>query len=196
MSRVSLRRLARCGGTTTTRSSNWWPSGWRSRKGRITAKRLLPAARPAGYEGSARNLRRLVAARKALWRNDNHRGRRPAVWSPGEHLVIDWGVLGALHVFWAVRAWSRVRFVRFALDERRRAWRSRRALVQALAQLAGRVLPAVEVDSIIRRCDELTRAEANRIWTQHQRAPSTLPFRDYAAMTLKFWETAKARDRR
>ncbi len=87
-------------------------------KGRITAKRLLPAARAAGYEGSARNFRRLVSTRKALWRNDNHRGRRPAVWSPGEHLVIDWGVLGGLHVFCAVLAWSRVRFVRFARDER------------------------------------------------------------------------------
>ena len=87
-------------------------------KGRITAKRLLPTARVAGYEGSARNLRRLVAERKALWRNDNHRGRRPAVWSPGEHLVIDWGVLGGLHVFCAVLAWCRVRFVRFAHDER------------------------------------------------------------------------------
>jgi transposase len=87
-------------------------------KGRISAKRLLPAARAAGYQGSARNFRRLVAARKALWRKDNHRGRRPAVWSPGEHLVIDWGVLGGLHVFCAVLAWSRVRFVRFADNER------------------------------------------------------------------------------
>jgi transposase len=87
-------------------------------KGRITAKRLLPAARAAGYEGSARNFRRLVAARKTLWRNDNRRGRRPAVWSPGEHLVIDWGVLGGLHVFCAVLAWCRVRFVRFADNER------------------------------------------------------------------------------
>jgi len=87
-------------------------------KGRITAKRLLPAARAAGYEGSARNFRRLVSARKTLWRNDNHRGRRPAVWSPGEHLVIDWGVLGGLHVFCAVLAWCRVRFVRFADNER------------------------------------------------------------------------------
>jgi transposase len=87
-------------------------------RGRISAKRLLPAARAAGYVGSPRNFRRLVAARKALWRNDNHRGRRPAVWSPGEHLVIDWGVLGGLHVFCAVLAWCRVRFVRFAADER------------------------------------------------------------------------------
>jgi hypothetical protein len=91
-------------------------------KGKITAKRLLPAARAASYEGSARNFRRLVAARKALWRKDNHRGRRPAVWSPGEHLVIDWGVLGGLHVFCAVLAWCRVRFVRFALDERAESW--------------------------------------------------------------------------
>jgi hypothetical protein len=86
--------------------------------GRISAKRLLPAARAEGYEGSARNFRRLVAEQKALWRKDNHRGRRPAVWSPGEHLVIDWGVLFGLHVFCAVLAWSRFRFVRFAEDER------------------------------------------------------------------------------
>jgi transposase len=85
---------------------------------RISAKRLLPAARAAGYGGSDRNFRRLVAEQKRLWRRDHHRGRRPAVWSPGEHLVIDWGTLGGLHVFCAVLAWSRFRFVRFAHDER------------------------------------------------------------------------------
>jgi hypothetical protein len=89
--------------------------------GRITAKRLLPVAQAAGYAGSARNFRRLVAEQKALWRRENHRGRRPAVWSPGEHLVVDWGSMpgvGGLHVFCAVLAWCRIRFVRFALDER------------------------------------------------------------------------------
>jgi transposase len=86
--------------------------------GRISAKRLLPVAQAAGYTGSARNFRRLVSEQKALWRRDNPRGRRPAVWSPGQHLVIDWGVLGGLHVFCAVLAWSRVRFVRFADNER------------------------------------------------------------------------------
>jgi transposase len=86
--------------------------------GRISAKRLLPAARAAGYGGSDRNFRRLVAERKQAWRREHHRGRRPAVWSPGEHLVIDWGTLGGLHVFCAVLAWSRFRFVRFAADER------------------------------------------------------------------------------
>ena len=85
---------------------------------RISAKRLLPAARAAGYAGSPRNFRRLVAAQKQVWRRDHHRGRRPAVWSPGEHLVIDWGSEGGLHVFCAVLAWCRVRFVRFARDER------------------------------------------------------------------------------
>jgi transposase len=89
-----------------------------SSKGRISAKRLLPAARTAGYDGSARNFRRLVATQKALWRRGNHRGRRPAVWTPGDTLVIDWGVLGGVHVFCAVLAWSRVRFVRFADNER------------------------------------------------------------------------------
>ena len=85
---------------------------------RISAKRLLPAARAAGYAGSPRNFRRLVAAQKQAWRADHHRGRRPAVWSPGEHLVIDWGAEDGLHVFCAVLAWCRVRFVRFAADER------------------------------------------------------------------------------
>jgi hypothetical protein len=72
--------------------------------GRISAKRLLPAARAAGYAGSDRNFRRLVAEQKALWRREHHRGRRPAVWSPGEHLVIGWGAQGGLHVFCAVLA--------------------------------------------------------------------------------------------
>jgi hypothetical protein len=40
------------------------------------------------------------------------------VWSPGEYLVIDWGSEGGLHVFCAVLAWCRFRFVRFAADER------------------------------------------------------------------------------
>jgi transposase len=87
-------------------------------QGRISAKRLLPAARTAGYAGSARNFRRLVAAQKALWRKGHHRGRRPAVWTPGDTLVIDWGVLDGVHVFCAVLAWSRVRFVRFGDNER------------------------------------------------------------------------------
>ena len=86
-------------------------------KGRISAKRLLPAARTAGFTGSARNFRRLVADAKADYRRQNSRGRRPGVWSPGEHLLIDWGVSDGLHVFCAVLGWSRVRFVRFATNE-------------------------------------------------------------------------------
>jgi transposase len=86
--------------------------------GRISAKRLLPEARTAGYAGSARNFRRVVAKAKSDWRREHHRGRRPAVWSPGDTLVIDWGSEGGLHVFCAVLAWSRWRFVRFAADEK------------------------------------------------------------------------------
>jgi transposase len=108
-------------------------------KARISAKRLLPAARTAGYTGSARNFRRLVATQKAGWRTENHRGRRPAVWTPGQHLVIDWGVLGALHVFCAVLAWSRVRFVRFADNER--AETTLGLLAECFEQLGG--VPAV-----------------------------------------------------
>ena len=89
----------------------------KSTNGRISAKRLLPAARAEGFTGSARNFRRLVAAAKVEWRREDHRGRRPAVWAPGEYLVIDWGELGGVKVFCAVLAWSRMRFVRFAPDE-------------------------------------------------------------------------------
>lgn len=83
-------------------------------QGRITAKRLLPVAVAAGYEGSARNFRRLVAEAKAGWRVDHHRGRRPGVWAPGDVLAFDWGEIGPLYVFCAVLAWSRWRFVCFA----------------------------------------------------------------------------------
>ncbi len=89
-------------------------------RGKISAKRLLCEAIASGYAGSARNFRRLVAQEKTRYRQRQAiaSSRRPAVWSPGEHLVIDWGVMNGLHVFCAVLAWSRVRFVRFAEDER------------------------------------------------------------------------------
>jgi transposase len=90
----------------------------RATSGRVSAKRLLPAARAAGYTGSARNFRRLVARVRVAWRRGNHRGRRPGVWAPGDTLIIDWGSQGGLRVFCAVLAWSRVRFVRFAADEK------------------------------------------------------------------------------
>jgi transposase len=87
-------------------------------KGRMQAKQILPIARAAGFEGSARNFRRLVAVAKRDYRRDHHRGRRPGVWQPGEYLVFDWTDLGAgLHIFCAVLAWSRWRLVRFAADE-------------------------------------------------------------------------------
>jgi transposase len=63
--------------------------------GRISAKRLLPAARAAGYAGSARNLRRAVAEAKARHRT-TRRVYRPWVPAPGGHLVIDWTPAGGL----------------------------------------------------------------------------------------------------
>ena len=86
--------------------------------GRVTAKRLLREARAAGYGGSARNFRRLVARAKRSWRSERGRGRLPGVWAPGEVLVIDWGAEEGLHIFCAVMAFSRWRFVRFAADEK------------------------------------------------------------------------------
>lgn len=90
----------------------------KSSRARISAKRLLPVARAEGYTGSDRNFRRLVAKAKRDWREVHHRGRRPGVWAAGETLIIDWGCEDTLHVFCAVAAWSRWRFVRFADNER------------------------------------------------------------------------------
>jgi transposase len=105
-------------------------------QGRISAKRLLPIAVAAGYEGSDRNFRRLVADAKALWRSNNHRGRRPAVWSPGEYLVIDWAEAApGLFLFCAVLAFSRWRFVRFAGDQK--ASTTLALIAEALAAVGG-----------------------------------------------------------
>jgi transposase len=104
--------------------------------GRMSAKRLLPIARAAGYEGSARNFRRLVAQAKVLWRNEHHRGRRPGVWSPGEYLVIDWAEAApGLFLFCAVLAFSRRRFVAFATDQR--ASTTLALIAEALAAIGG-----------------------------------------------------------
>lgn len=104
--------------------------------GRISAKRLLPIAVAAGYTGSDRNFRRLVADAKAFWRSQNHRGRRPAVWSPGEYLVIDWAQAApGLFLFCAVLAFSRWRFVRFATDQR--AATTLALIAEALAAIGG-----------------------------------------------------------
>jgi transposase len=84
--------------------------------GRMSAKRLLPIVRAKGYAGSPRHLRRAVAEARAAWRQER-REYKPWAPVPGEHLVIDWGSDGDLHIFCAVLAWSRVRFVRFAADE-------------------------------------------------------------------------------
>jgi transposase len=105
-------------------------------QGRMSAKRMLPIARAAGYDGSARNFRRLVAEAKALWRNEHHRGRRPAVWSPGEYLVIDWAQAApGLFLFCAVLAFSRWRFVAFATDQR--ASTTLALIAEALAAIGG-----------------------------------------------------------
>ena len=103
--------------------------------GRISAKRLLPVVRAAGYSGSARNLRRAVADAKATWRIDHHRGRRPGVWAPGDMLVFDWGEIGPLFVFCAVLAWSRFRFVYFA--DNLRAETTMAALAQCMETIGG-----------------------------------------------------------
>jgi len=104
-------------------------------QGRISAKRILPIARTAGYRGSDRNFRRLVAEEKKRWRTDHHRGRRPAVWAPGDYLIIDWATVGGLHLFCAVMAYSRWRFAAFATDEK--ATTTMALIAEALAAVGG-----------------------------------------------------------
>ena len=111
----------------------------RATDGLISAKRLLPVVRAAGYRGSARNLRRAVQEAKAGWRQ-RRRLYRPWVPVPGQHLVIDWTpVKGGLQMFCAVLAWSRYRFVRFAHDQRQET--TLRLLAECLEELDG--VPAV-----------------------------------------------------
>jgi transposase len=110
----------------------------RATEGVISAKRVLPLARAAGYVGSARNLRRAVARAKAEWRR-RRRSYRPWQPVPGEYLVIDWTQRGRLHIFCAVLPWSRWRFVRFALDEKRET--TLRLLAECFEELVG--VPAV-----------------------------------------------------
>ena len=55
----------------------------RTTDGLISAKRLLPVVRAAGYRGSARNLRRAVAEAKTGWRQ-RRRLYRPWVPVPGQ----------------------------------------------------------------------------------------------------------------
>ncbi len=53
-------------------------------EGQISAKRLPPVVRAAGYRGSARNLRRAEQEAKACWRRQRRR-YRPWVPVPGQH---------------------------------------------------------------------------------------------------------------
>jgi transposase len=110
----------------------------RATDGRISAKRLLPLVQAAGYQGSTRNLRRAVAQVKRDWR---HRRRvyRPWLATPGEYLVIDWSPVGELHLFCAVLAWSRYRFVRFERDEKKETTLA--LLAECFEELGG--VPAV-----------------------------------------------------
>jgi len=71
-----------------------------------------------------------------LWRNDNHRGRRPAVWAAGEYLVLDRAEAApGLFVFCAVLAFSRWRFVRFATDQK--ASTTLAMIAEALSAIGG-----------------------------------------------------------
>lgn len=110
----------------------------RQTDGRISAKRLLPVAQAAGFTGSLRTFQRAVKEAKAGWKA-TRRAYRPWLPAPGEHLVIDWATEAGWEVFCAVLAWSRIRFVRFATDQRRET--TMRLLAECFEALGG--VPAV-----------------------------------------------------
>src|SRR5258708_9438444 len=60
----------------------------RASSGRISAKRLLPVARAAGYEGSALNFRRLVAETNLLWLEAGDPEMPAQRWSPWAYLCM------------------------------------------------------------------------------------------------------------
>jgi transposase len=96
--------------------------------GKIRAKALFRIVRGAGYEGSARTLRRVVAVERAAWRSaQQRRAYRPWNSAPGDVLIVDWGHVGTvptaaglrkLYCFCAVLGWSRYRFVRFTTSQK------------------------------------------------------------------------------
>jgi len=110
----------------------------RQSDGRISAKRLLPVARAAGYTGSLRTFQRAVKRVKEQWKRDR-RTYRPWVPIPGEYLVMDWATEGGWEIFCAVLAWSRIRFVRFGVDQTRET--TLRLLAECFEELGG--VPAV-----------------------------------------------------
>lgn len=110
----------------------------RQSDGRISAKRLLPVARAAGYTGSLRTFQRAVQRAKEQWKRDR-RTYRPWVPIPGEYLVMDWATEGGWEIFCAVLAWSRIRFVRFGVDQTRET--TLRLLAECFEELGG--VPAV-----------------------------------------------------
>ena len=82
----SMEKQLPSGRTTTTPVRDVVVERVERTKGRISAKRLLPVAQAAGYTGSARNFRRLVAEVKAEWRAAE--SPRPTSWGvdSGRHV--------------------------------------------------------------------------------------------------------------
>jgi transposase len=99
-------------------------------RAKITSKSLHRTLRAAGYEGSARSLRRALAAERNAYRaRMAAEGRvfRPWVSAPGEWLLCDWGSAGEvataagprpLSFFCSVLGYSRQRQITFGACER------------------------------------------------------------------------------
>ncbi len=132
--RISAKRLLPMAPSTMSSLSRTRRSAQRRAPSALLLRRRSGIVEVAGYTGSARNLRRAVAAAKAGWKRQR-RTYRPWVRVPGEQLVIDWATEAGREIFCAVLAWSRYRFVRFADDQTRQTTLA--LLAECFAELGG-----------------------------------------------------------
>lgn len=71
---------------------------------------------------------------------------------------------------------------------------ARVAFVRVLTELAGRPLNDFAIERVIEYGDSLDTDHLNRIWQAQRTTPNKVAYRDYLAMTLRWWDEAKAQE--
>ena len=72
--------------------------------------------------------------------------------------------------------------------------RERVVFVQLLTELAGRPLNHYAIERLIEYADSLDTEHLNSIWRAQRSTPDKVAYRDYLAMTLRWWDRAKAQE--
>ena len=72
--------------------------------------------------------------------------------------------------------------------------RERIAFVQLLTELAGRPLNHYAIERLIEYADSLDTEHLNSVWRAQRSKPDKVAYRDYLAMTLRWWDRAKAQE--